>query len=87
MGTGGKIDFPITDLVMPGVDRPKLVQQVRRRYPKLKVICISSYTEDVFRQRLVEGKQLDFLTKPFNLQQSAGKVKEVLDAYTPMAAD
>ena len=72
---------------MPGVDRPKLVQQVRRRYPKLKVIFISSYTEDVFRQRLVEGKQLDFLCKPFNLQQSARKVKEVLDAYTPMAAD
>ena len=30
---GEKIDLLITDVVMPGVDGPTLVRQVRQRYP------------------------------------------------------
>ena len=76
---GEKIDLLITDVVMPGVDGPTLVREVRQRYPALKVIFISGYTEDTFRDKLGEGEKVEFLSKPFTLQQLAGKVKEVLD--------
>jgi two-component system cell cycle sensor histidine kinase/response regulator CckA len=76
---GELIDLLITDVVMPGVDGPTLVREVRDRYPSLKVIFISGYTEDTFRQKLGEGEQVEFLSKPFTLQQLAGKVKEVMD--------
>ena len=65
---------------MPGVDGPTLVREVRDRYPELRVIFISGYTEDTFRQKLGEGVQVEFLSKPFTLQQLAGKVKEVMEA-------
>tara|TARA_R110000868_G_scaffold231583_2_gene485008 strand:- start:12211 stop:14799 length:2589 start_codon:yes stop_codon:yes gene_type:complete len=76
---GEKIDLLITDVVMPGVDGPALVREVRRRYPALKVIFISGYTEDTFRDKLGAGEEVEFLSKPFTLQQLAGKVKEVMD--------
>ena len=76
---GEKIDLLITDVVMPGVDGPILVREVRQRYPELKVIFISGYTEDTFRDKLGAGEEVEFLSKPFTLQQLAGKVKEVLD--------
>jgi two-component system cell cycle sensor histidine kinase/response regulator CckA len=77
---GEAIDILITDIVMPGVDGPSLIRQVRDKRPELKVICISGYTEDSFRKRLDLSDNIHFLSKPFSLQQLAGKVKEVIHA-------
>ena len=72
------IDLMITDVVMPRMDGPALVRQVRDLHPQMKVIFISGYTEDSFRQRLDSDSELHFLPKPFSLRQLAGKVKEVI---------
>ena len=55
-----------------------LVRQVREIHPDMKVIFISGYTEDAFRQRLDSDSEIHFLPKPFSLKQLAGKVKEVI---------
>ena len=72
------IDLLITDVVMPRIDGPTLVRQVRESRPDLKVIFISGYTEDAFRKRLDQDAGIHFLPKPFSLKQLAGKVKEVM---------
>jgi two-component system, cell cycle sensor histidine kinase and response regulator CckA len=77
-GAGEKIDLLITDVVMPHMDGPSLVRQVRESHPDMKVIFISGYTEDSFRQRLDSDSDIHFLPKPFSLRQLAGKVKEVI---------
>ena len=52
--------------------------------PAIKVIFISGYAEDAFRQSLGEERDLYFLPKPFNLKQLALKVKAVMrDNPTP----
>ena len=78
MARGEKIDLLITDVVMPKMDGPGLVGRLRQRHPDLKVIFISGYTEDSFRKRLGDEREIHFLPKPFSLKQLAGKVKEVL---------
>ncbi len=72
------IDLLVTDVVMPRLDGPSLVKEVRQTRPDLKVIFISGYAEDSFRKRLDEDTGIHFLPKPFSLKQLAGKVKEVL---------
>jgi PAS domain S-box-containing protein len=72
------IDLLITDVVMPEMDGPALIRQVRDVDPGIKVIFISGYAEDAFRQRLDSERDIDFLAKPFSLQELAGKVKEVM---------
>ncbi len=74
----GDIDLLITDVVMPRIDGPTLVRQVRGERPDLKVIFISGYAEDAFRKRLDRDAGIHFLPKPFSLKQLAGKVKEVM---------
>jgi len=74
------VDLLITDVVMPRVDGPTLVKEIRGSHPDLKVIFISGYTEDAFRKRVGEEPEIHFLQKPFSLKQLAGKVKEVLEA-------
>ena len=66
------------DLVMPNMDGPALVREVREIHPDMKVIFISGYTEDAFRQRLDRDSDIHFLPKPFSLKQLASKVKEVI---------
>lgn len=83
---GDAIDLLVTDVVMPGVDGPTLVRKVRESLPDLKVVFISGYTEDAFRQKLGEDERMHFLPKPFSLKQLAGKVKEMLaDGAAPAA--
>ena len=72
------IDLLITDVVMPQMDGPTLIREVRARRPDMKVIFISGYAEDSFRRRLDETADIHFLPKPFSLKQLAGKVKEVM---------
>jgi signal transduction histidine kinase/ActR/RegA family two-component response regulator len=80
MGQDGEpIDLLITDVVMPEMDGPALVEEVRSRRPDMKVIFISGYAESAFRQRASDGSMLHFLAKPFSLKQLATKVKDVLE--------
>ena len=58
--------------------RQELAAEVRAIHPDMKVIFISGYTEDAFRQRLDTDSDIHFLPKPFSLKQLAGKVKEVI---------
>jgi two-component system, cell cycle sensor histidine kinase and response regulator CckA len=72
------IELVITDVVMPHMDGPALVRELRLIDCRAKVIFISGYAEDGFRQRLDQERDIHFLPKPFNLKQLALKVKEVL---------
>jgi two-component system cell cycle sensor histidine kinase/response regulator CckA len=72
------IDLMVTDVVMPQMDGTQLIRIARERRPQLKIVCISGYAEETFRQRLDTATDIHFLPKPFTLDQLAGKVKEVL---------
>ncbi len=75
-----RINLLITDVVMPHMDGPGLVREVREINPEIKVIFISGYTEDAFRQRLDSDVGIEFLPKPFSLKELAAKVRDVLAA-------
>jgi two-component system cell cycle sensor histidine kinase/response regulator CckA len=76
---GDKIHIMITDVVMPEMDGPTLYNNMRDRWPKIKVIFMSGYTEDRLREQFTSGEEIYFLGKPFTLKQLAAKVKEVFD--------
>ncbi len=71
------IDLLITDVVMPKMDGPTLIRRIREIRPDIRVICISGYAEDRFRQH-IDGDDTHFLAKPFSLKQLATKVKDVM---------
>ena len=76
---GAKVDLLITDVVMPQMDGPTLARNVRRMRPDMKVVFISGYAEDRFKDELDGGDNAaHFLPKPFSLKQLASKVKEVI---------
>ncbi len=76
---GKAIDIVVSDVVMPEMDGPTLLREVRKDYPDIKFIFVSGYAEDAFAKNLPEGAQFGFLPKPFSLKQLVTKVKETLE--------
>ena len=74
----GNVDLVVSDVVMPEMDGPTLLKEVRKRNPELKIIFVSGYAEDAFRKNLEGDEKFTFLPKPFNLKELAATVKEVL---------
>lgn len=73
----GKIDIVVSDVVMPEMDGPTLLKELRKKNPDLKIIFVSGYPNDAFKASLGE-EDFAFLPKPFSLPQLAAKVKEEL---------
>ncbi len=76
----GKIDIVVSDVVMPEMDGPTLLGELRKRQPDIKFIFVSGYAEDAFARNLPADAKFGFLPKPFSLKQLATVVKEMLDA-------
>jgi len=77
---GNSIHLLLTDVVMPGMDGRELAEKLRPRFPNMKVLFSSGYTDDsVVRHGILEA-EVAFLQKPYSLQALAGKVRQVLDS-------
>ncbi|KQQ44324.1 histidine kinase [Methylobacterium sp. Leaf125] len=72
------IDLVVSDVVMPEMDGPTLLRELRKQSPDLKVIFVSGYAEDAFRKNLPDGEDFNFLPKPFSLKQLVETVKETI---------
>jgi two-component system cell cycle sensor histidine kinase/response regulator CckA len=76
---GDEIDIVVSDVVMPEMDGPTLLGELRQRRPGIKFIFVSGYAEDAFAKNLPPDAKFGFLPKPFSLKQLATVVKEVLE--------
>jgi two-component system cell cycle sensor histidine kinase/response regulator CckA len=75
---GESVDLVVSDVVMPEMDGPTLLKELRQRNPDLKVIFVSGYAEEAFSKNLPSEEQYEFLAKPFTLKQLVSKVKETM---------
>lgn len=77
----GQIDVIISDVMMPGINGPTMVETLEEKYPdkmkQAKVIFISGYAEDAFVDTYGTEREFNFLPKPFTLKQLASKIKEL----------
>ena len=75
---GRTLQLLITDVVMPGMGGRELAGRLSARFPALKVLYMSGYTENAIVHQGVLENGLDFLQKPFSSATLAQKVREVL---------
>jgi PAS domain S-box-containing protein len=74
------IHLLLTDVVMPGMSGAVLAVRMRERYPNLKVLYSSGYTENVIMHHGVLEENIAFLSKPYRPAELVQRVREVLDA-------
>ena len=77
-GKHGRVDLVVSDVVMPEMDGPTLLKELRRRDPTVKIIFVSGYAEEAFSKNLAGEEQYAFLAKPFTLKQLVAEVKKLV---------
>lgn len=68
-----------TDVVMPDINGKRLADEAVRRRPGLKVLFTTGYTANAVVHGGVLDQDVNFIVKPFTLDQIAAKVRAVLD--------
>jgi two-component system cell cycle sensor histidine kinase/response regulator CckA len=77
LARGDPIYLLLSDVVMPGMDGPTMVEQARKERPDLKILFMSGYAEEQLRDSINVDKA-HFLPKPFSVQELAEAAKRAL---------
>ena len=73
-----EIDLLLSDIVMPGMGGRELVWLIRDKYPHIKVILASGYTNERGALQMMEDGGVAFVAKPVDLGILVRLVGEVL---------
>jgi two-component system cell cycle sensor histidine kinase/response regulator CckA len=68
----------ISDVIMPGMSGPRMVEQLIVIRPEIKVLYVSGYADDAVVQRGVLTADAAFLQKPFSMAALKDKIREIL---------
>lgn len=72
-------DLLLTDVMMPDLAGPKLVQRLQAVRPNLRYLYMSGYTANLFGEKSGTDTHVQFIRKPFSRAQLARKIRDVLD--------
>ena len=81
-GLSEPLDLLLTDVVMPRMGGRQLEEEIRKIYPRIRIIYTSGYTHDAIIQRGKIGKDVHFLAKPYSPRILLEYIRKVLDQYS-----
>ncbi len=70
----------LTDVVMPGINGRELSEKVHELLPELPTIFSSGFTEDAILTRGILDTEVEFISKPYSLQNLSTKISKVLNS-------
>jgi len=73
------IHLILTDIVMPQMNGPQVIERLRQVRKDFKVLYMTGYTDEAIVQHGVVDKTINLIHKPFTIQKLARKVREILD--------
>ncbi len=79
----GPIHLLLSDVILPEMNGRSMAETCITRFPGLKVLFMSGYSEDVIAYHGVLTPDVSFIQKPFTMDQLAQAVRGVLDRSGP----
>jgi DNA-binding NtrC family response regulator len=74
-----QIDLMLTDVVMPHMSGKELAGRLAPLHPKMRVLYMSGYTDDIIADQGLMDSAFWFLPKPFKVLNLIKKVREIFD--------
>lgn len=73
------VDLLLTDIVMPGTSGTDLAGYLAVRYPEMRVVRMSGFTETMLGESGLQRDESLFLQKPFSRDQLLETIRKALD--------
>ena len=73
------LDLVLSDVVMPGMVGPALVQELQRLRPGVRYLFMSGYTSDELERHKAVACNVPLFEKPFSPYELAAQVRAALD--------
>jgi len=75
----GELNLLLTDVIMPEMNGRDLAKNLLSFYPNIMRLFMSGYTANVIAHHGVLEEGLNFIQKPFSMEELAAKVRAALD--------
>jgi len=78
--SGEKVDLLVVDIAMPGMDGFSLTEQIKANpaYRSIPLVMLTAKDKSEDRQKGLQLGAVDYITKPFNLEELAEKIETIL---------
>jgi PAS domain S-box-containing protein len=74
------IDILLTDVIMPQMSGSELALKLREKNPRLKILFMSGYTDDMLAGHRILAGETQLIQKPFTAEALGRRLRSVLDA-------
>ena len=75
----GPLHLVVTDVVMPNLGGPAMAERLSERFPSVKILFTSGYTDDAVIRHGLLNADVPFLQKPYSPLALATRVRRLLD--------
>lgn len=75
----GNIDLLFTDVIMPEMTGKQAAQLIKGHCPNIKILFSSGYTADVISNNGVLDEGIQFIQKPYSLEDLGQKIRSILN--------
>jgi len=75
----GDIQLLISDVIMPDMNGHDLSKHLQALYPDIKLLFMSGYTANVIAHHNVLDDNVNFIQKPFSMQNLSVKIRETFE--------
>lgn len=72
-----QVSLLISDIEMPRLNGLALLKEVRRHFPGTNVLIMTGYTDDYTFSDLIAAGAVDFMTKPFTIEEAKAKLERI----------
>lgn len=74
-----EFDLVLSDVVMPDMNGPELIEKILAIKPECRVMFMSGYAADAISQHLKMARSIPLIEKPFDLSTLSKKIRAVMD--------
>ena len=70
-------DVVLTDIRMPYMDGLEMAENIRQRYPSIKIVIFSGFDEFEYAKKAIKLNVIEYILKPVNVEELTAILKKI----------